>query len=69
MYTHAMPRPYQGGPTKTRGVRVPNALWHAAQEKAATEGTTVTAVILAALTRYVSTPPKPPGPDERPPKS
>lgn len=38
--------------TPARSVRIPDQVWHAAQERAAKEGTTVTAVILRALTRY-----------------
>jgi len=48
------------GETPKRHVRVPDGLWDAAKEKAAAEGKTLTDVILAALRRYVSTPPKPP---------
>jgi predicted HicB family RNase H-like nuclease len=40
-------------PTPLRNLRVPDDLWRAAQEKAEREGTTVTAVLVAALTRYV----------------
>lgn len=39
--------------TPLRAVRVPNDLWNAAVTKARDEGTTVTAVVLAALRRYV----------------
>lgn len=49
--------------TPVRNVRVPEGLWRAAQEKAATEGRTLTDVILNALQRYVSTPPKNTDPD------
>ncbi|WP_035796437.1 hypothetical protein [Kitasatospora mediocidica] len=53
------------GVTKLRNIRVPDGLWGAAKEKAASEGRTLTDVILAALQRYVSTPAKaPPGPAE-----
>lgn len=45
--------------TPVRNVRVPDGLWHEAQAKAAEEGITLTAVILTALHRYVSTPAKP----------
>ena len=38
--------------TPPRSVRVPDAIWQAATARAKAEGTTVTAVILAALTRY-----------------
>ena len=40
-------------PTPLRAVRVPNELWNAARDKAAAEGTTVTAVVLAALRAYL----------------
>lgn len=53
------------GITPKRHVRVPDGLWNAAKEKAATEDRTLTDVILTALQRYVSTPPKPkPSPAE-----
>ena len=39
--------------TPLRSVRVPNDVWEAAVQKARDEGTTVTAVVLAALQRYV----------------
>lgn len=39
--------------TPQRTIRVDTALWQAAMTKAAAEGTTVTAVIVAALKRYV----------------
>ena len=39
--------------TPLRSLRIPNEVWDAAREKAAREGTTVTAVVLAALQRYV----------------
>lgn len=38
--------------TPPRSVRVPDVVWQAASARAKAEGTTVTAVILAALTRY-----------------
>lgn len=44
--------------TTARNVRVPDDLWQAALEKAASEGTTVSAVLLAALKRYVTRPPR-----------
>jgi predicted HicB family RNase H-like nuclease len=53
-----MARP-KTGTTPVRNVRVPDGLWHAAQEKAAAEGKTLTEVILSALHRYVSAPAKP----------
>jgi predicted HicB family RNase H-like nuclease len=37
-----------------RSLRIPDELWRAAVAKAASEGTTVTAVVVAALTRYVN---------------
>jgi hypothetical protein len=54
-----MARP-KTGTTPVRNVRVPDGLWHAAQEKAAAEGRTLTEVILSALHRYVSAPAKAP---------
>lgn len=39
-------------PTPLRAVRVPDDLWEAARAQAHAEGTTVTAVILAALQEY-----------------
>lgn len=36
-----------------RSLRIPPDLWDAAVEKARAEGTTVTAVVVAALRRYV----------------
>lgn len=39
--------------TKARSVRVPDELWEAAKEKAERENTTLTAVILDALRRFV----------------
>ncbi|MFE9936350.1 hypothetical protein [Streptomyces hirsutus] len=44
------------GKTPNRNVRVPDALWEAAKERAASEGRTVTDVIVSALHRYVSAP-------------
>jgi len=41
-------------PTPLRRFRIPDELYRAAQERAAAEGTTVTAVVLAALRRYVA---------------
>ncbi len=37
-----------------RAVRVPEALWSAAVAKAQAEGTTVTAVVIAALREYTA---------------
>ena len=39
--------------TMPRSLRIPDELWRAAVAKAREEGTTVTAVVVAALTRYV----------------
>lgn len=39
--------------TPHRTVRVPDDLWAAAKQKAAAEGTTVTAVIIKALERFL----------------
>jgi len=44
--------------TPVRGIRVEDSLWRAAQAKAAAEGRTLTAVLVAYLKRYVSTPPR-----------
>ena len=41
-------------PTPLRNVRIPDDVWKAAQAKAERDGTTVTAVVLAALRRYVA---------------
>lgn len=38
--------------TPLRSVRIPDDVWQAAQEKAERDGTSVTAVVLAALQRY-----------------
>jgi len=38
--------------TPLRAIRVSDELWKACQERAAAEGTTVSAVIIKALTRY-----------------
>jgi hypothetical protein len=38
--------------TPPRSVRIPDAIWTAAKARADAEGTTLTAVILRALTRY-----------------
>jgi predicted transcriptional regulator len=40
--------------TPIRNVRVPDDLWEAAQEAAEAKGTTVSAVIVAALRRFVA---------------
>lgn len=42
--------------TPLRSVRVPDAIWQAAREKADTRGDTLTAVIVSALKRYVARP-------------
>ncbi len=39
--------------TMPRSLRIPPDLWNAAVDKAAAEGTTVTAVVVAALRTYV----------------
>jgi hypothetical protein len=39
--------------TPKHGVRVPDDIWNAAVRKAADEGTTVTAVIIDALIRFL----------------
>ncbi len=39
--------------TAPKAVRVPDDVWQAALDKARAEGTTVTAVVVAALRRYV----------------
>lgn len=45
--------------TPARAVRVPDDLWDAAKAKADAEATTVSAVIVAALKRFTTRPPKP----------
>ena len=40
-------------PTPHRSLRIPDDVWLAAVEKARDEGTTVTAVVIAALRRYL----------------
>ena len=50
-----MPRPATGK-TPNRNLRVPGDIWHAAQQKAAREGRTLTDVLVAYLRRYISTP-------------
>lgn len=40
--------------TSVKAVRAPIDLWAAAQEKAAAEGTTVNAVLVAALRQYAN---------------
>lgn len=52
-----VPRP-PTGKTPVRNLRVPDDVWHAAQEKAAAEGRSLTEVIVTYLRRYVSTPPR-----------
>jgi hypothetical protein len=42
--------------TPNRAIRVDTDLWRAAQAKAASEGKTVTGVIVAYLKRYVAAP-------------
>lgn len=43
--------------TMPRSLRIPDGVWAAAVEKAKREGTTVTAVVLAALRAYIKLPP------------
>ncbi len=45
--------------TKHRTMRIPDDVWLAAVAKARDEGTTVTAVVVAALRKYLRTPAKP----------
>lgn len=40
-------------PTPLRAIRVSDEVWNAAKDKAKREGTTITAVVLAALQRYI----------------
>jgi plasmid stability protein len=40
-----------------RNIGVPDALWHAAKEKASDEGRSLSAVIREFLTQYVTSPP------------
>jgi hypothetical protein len=49
------------GNTPMRAMRIADDVWIAAQKRAAEEGTTVTAVVVAALKRY-GQPPKPKAP-------
>ena len=44
--------------TPLRNIRVPDEVWHAAVEKARAEGTTVTAVLVKALQKYLTRPPR-----------
>lgn len=60
-----MARP-KTGVTPKHNIRVPPSLWKAATEKAKAEGRTITDVIVAALHRYASTPPKTGGESEPP---
>lgn len=53
----AMARPATGK-TPIRGIRIPDGLWSAAQEKAAAEGRTMTDVVTDYLRRYVAAPPR-----------
>lgn len=41
-------------PTPLRNIRVSDDLWNAVKSKARAEGTTVTAVVVAALKRYLN---------------
>jgi hypothetical protein len=43
-------------PTPARPIRIPDELWNAAVEKARAEGTTASAVVVAALRRYIKRP-------------
>ena len=43
-------------PTPLRNIRVEESLWRAARAKADAQGTTLTAVLVAALKRYVARP-------------
>lgn len=49
----SLPRVPNAPKTPQRTIRVDTALWQAAMQKAAAEGTTVTAILTAALKRYV----------------
>jgi len=42
--------------TTPRAIRIPDDLWHAALAKAREDGTTVTAVVLAALREFIGRP-------------
>jgi len=42
--------------TTPRAIRIPDDMWAAALAKAQAEGTTVTAVVLKALERYIKRP-------------
>jgi hypothetical protein len=42
--------------TPLRSIRIPDEVWHAAKAKAEKEGTTVSAVVVAALTRFTRPP-------------
>ncbi len=44
--------------TPARNVRIPDELWDAAKARAELEGTDVSAVIRAALQRFVTRPPR-----------
>ncbi len=58
-YTDGMPRPATGQ-TPIRNVRIPDHVWDRAKEIASDRGETLTAVIEAALRRYIARhPPKP----------
>ena len=43
-------------PTMPRSLRIPDDLWQAAVAKAREEGTTVTAVVVAALQAFIAAP-------------
>lgn len=40
-------------PTTPKSLRIPDEVWNAAVVKAKAEGTTVTAIVVAALRRYL----------------
>ncbi len=40
--------------TPTRTIRVPDDIWKAVQKKAASEGVTVTSIIIQALEKYIA---------------
>jgi predicted HicB family RNase H-like nuclease len=47
-----------GKGTTIRSVRVPDEVWEAAKARAESEGSSVSAVVQAALRRYVTRPPR-----------
>lgn len=52
------------GETPIRRFRAPDAVWERAKARAEAEGTTISAVLLAYVTRYGSQPPRRRPPDE-----